>query len=103
MSRAARRPRWLIAAFGLALILFIAFALHALWVVTHLDPSPGPVQAWMTPGYIMRTYDIPPEVMAQTLGLEPGSARGQTLEEIAATQGVPLDALLASVQAVVSR
>jgi hypothetical protein len=57
----------------------------------------------MTPGYIMRTYDIPPEVMAQTLGLEPGSARGKTLEEVAATQGVPLDALLASVQAVVSR
>ena len=101
MSRAARRPGWLIAAFGLALILFIAFALHALWVVTHLDPSPGPVQAWMTPGYIMRTYDIPPEVMTQTLGLEPGSARGKTLEEIAATQGVPLDALLASVQAMV--
>ena len=103
MSRAARRPRWLIAAFGLALILFIAFALHALWVVTHLGPSPGPVQAWMTPGYIMRTYDIPPEVMAQTLGLEPGSARGKTLEEVAATQGVPLDALLASVQAMVNR
>jgi hypothetical protein len=103
MSRAARRPRWLIAAFGLALILFIAFALHALWVVTHLGPSPGPVQAWMTPGYIMRTYDIPPEVMAQTLGLDPGSARGKTLEEIAATQGVPLDALLASVQAMVNR
>lgn len=103
MTRAARRPRWLIAAFGLALVLFIAFALHALWVVTHLDPSPGPVQAWMTPGYIMRTYGIPPEVMTQTLGLEPGSARGKTLEEIAAARGVPLEALLASVQAVVPR
>ena len=55
----------------------------------------------MTPGYIVRTYGIPPEVMAQTLGLEPGSARGKTLEEIAATKGVPLDALLASVQAMV--
>ena len=45
MTRARRRPRWLIAAFGLALVLFLAFALHALWVVTHLDPTPGPVQA----------------------------------------------------------
>ena len=103
MKRPARSPRWLLAAFGLALALFLAFTLHALWVVTHLDPAPGPVQAWMTPGYIVRSYGIPPEVMAQTLGLEPGSARGKTLEEIAATQGVPLDRLLEAVQAVVTR
>ena len=103
MTRAGPRPRRLIAAFGLALVLFIAFALHALWVVTHLDPSPGPVQAWMTPGYIMRTYGIPPEVMTQTLGLEPGSARGKTLEEIATERVIPLEVLLASVQAVVPR
>jgi hypothetical protein len=103
VTRAARRPRRLIAAFGLALVLFITFALHALWVVTHLDPSPGPVQAWMTPGYIMRTYGIPPEVMTQTLGLEPGSARGKTLEEIATERVIPLEVLLASVQAVVPR
>jgi len=103
VTRAARRPRRLIAAFGLALVLFITFALHALWVVTHLDPSPGPVQAWMTPGYIMRTYGIPPEGMTQTLGLEPGSARGKTLEEIATERVIPLEVLLASVQAVVPR
>ena len=103
MKRPARSPRWLIAAFGLALMLFLAFALHALWVVTHLESSPGPVEAWMTPGYIVRSYGIAPEVMAQTLGLDPGSARGKTLEEIAATQGVPLDRLLEAVQAVVPR
>ena len=101
MSRASRHPRWLIGAFGLALALFLAFTLHALWVVTHLDTSPGPVQAWMTPGYIVRSYGITPEVMAQTLGLDPGSARGKTLEEIAKAQGVPLDGLLKAVQAMV--
>lgn len=103
MKRPARSPRWLIAAFGLALALFVAFSLHALWVVTHLETSPGPVQAWMTPGYILRSYGIAPEVMAQTLGLDPGSARGKTLEEIAAAQGIPLDRLLEAVQAVVPR
>jgi hypothetical protein len=101
VTRPSRRPHWLIAAFGLALALFLAFTLHALWVVTHLETAPGPIQAWMTPGYIVRSYGITPEVMAQTLGLDPGSARGKTLEEIAATQGVALDALLASVQALV--
>ena len=55
----------------------------------------------MTPGFVMRAYGIPPEVMARTLGLDPGSARGKTLEEIAGTQGVPLEALLALVQAMV--
>ena len=55
----------------------------------------------MTPGFVVRAYGIPPEVMARTLGLDPGSARGKTLEEIAGTQGVPLEALLASVQAMV--
>ena len=39
MKRPARSPRWLIAAFGLALALFLAFTLHALWVVTHLDQA----------------------------------------------------------------
>lgn len=40
MTRPARSPRWLIAAFGLALALFLAFTLHALWVVTHLETAP---------------------------------------------------------------
>ena len=103
MTRARHRPRWLIAAFGLALVLFLAFTLHALWVVTHLETSPGPVQGWMTPGYIVRSYGIAPDVMSQTLGLDPGSARGTTLEEIAKTKGVPLDGLLEAVQAAVPR
>lgn len=94
-------PRWLIAAFGLAVGLFLAFSLHALWVVTHLADAPGPVEGWMTPGYVQRSYDVAPEALAGALGVAPGTARGQTLEEIAKARGLSVEALLAAVQAVV--
>ena len=99
----ASRPRWLIAAFVLAMGLFVAFSLHALWVVTHLADAPGPVEGWMTPGYVQRSYDVAPDALARALGVEPGTARGQTLDEIAKARGLSLEALLAAVQAVVAQ
>jgi hypothetical protein len=99
--RPANRPRWLIAAFGLAMGLFMAFSLHALWVVTHLSKTHGPVEGWMTPGYVQRSYDVAPEALADALGVDPGTARGQTLNELAKARGLPGDVLLAAVQAVV--
>jgi len=95
------RPRWLIAAFVLALVLALAFAGHALWVVSHLDGGQNPVQGWMTPGYVIHAYSVPPEVLAQVLGIDPGTARGRTLDDIAADRGIPVDVLIAAVQAVV--
>lgn len=100
MKRTGRPPA-LVVAFVLAVAAFLGFALHAVWVVAHLEAMPGPVQGWMTPGYVVRAYHVPPEAMSRALALEPGSARGKTLEDIAVARGVPVDRLLAAVQALV--
>jgi hypothetical protein len=63
--------------------------------------DPVLVEDWMTPGLVMRTYGIAPEVLAGVLGIEPGSAKGKTLAEIAEAEGVPAEALVARVQAAI--
>jgi hypothetical protein len=95
------RPRWLVAAFALALVLALAFAGHALWVVSHLNGRQDPVRGWMTPGYVSHAYGVPPDVLAPALGIAPGTGRGRTLDDIAAERGIPVSALIAAVQAVV--
>jgi hypothetical protein len=96
------RPRWLIAGFALALALALSFAGHALWTVTHLRKASAPVESWMTPGYVLHTFRIAPEALATALGVDPGTARGRTLEEIAADRGIPPQALIATIQALVA-
>jgi hypothetical protein len=98
----AHQPRWLVAGFALALLLTLFFAGHALWTVTHLRDSHAPVEDWMTPGYVVRVYDIPPETLAETLGVEPKEARGRTLEDLAEERGIPAQALVGAVQALVA-
>jgi hypothetical protein len=93
--------RALVAAFVLATLLSLAFAGHALWVVTYLSESRRPVEAWRTPGYVARASDVPSEALAEALGVAQGSAKGKTLEEIAKVRGVPVASLVAAVQALV--
>jgi hypothetical protein len=87
--------------FALALGLALAFAGHAVWVALRVAEEPALVEDWMTPGLVMRTYGLSPEVLAGALGVDPGSAKGKTLAEIAEAQGVPVEAVVARVQTAV--
>ncbi len=93
--------RALVAAFILALALAGAFAGHAVWVATQVAGEPPLVEDWMTPGLVMRTYGIAPEALADALRIAPGSAKGETLAEIAKAQGVSVDEILGRVQAAI--
>lgn len=47
---------------------------------------------WMTPRYVARSYNIPPEVVKAAWGLDPdGPMRRASLETIAAEIGLTLD------------
>ncbi len=47
---------------------------------------------WMTPRYVARSYDIPPEVVKAAWGLDPDSPlKRASLERIAAEIGLTLD------------
>ena len=56
-----------------------------------------PIAGWMTPGYVSRSWEIPPEVVAEALGLtlpRDGGARPPPLEVLAGERGVPLSDLV---------
>lgn len=97
-----RRSPLLMAAFGLAVVLCLAFAVRAGLSAWTLAQARGqPVADWMTPRLVVRAYAVEPAQLAAILNLEPGSAPRETLAQIAAAQGRPLAQLLAEVQALV--
>ncbi len=67
-----------------------------LFTIYWMDPdhrfhAPEP---WMTPGYIARSHDVPPQQIAEFLGLGGASDHPMTLAQIAQKQGRDIDTLL---------
>lgn len=52
-----------------------------------------PIEGWMMPGYVGRSWGVPREVIVQALSLDEDAPR-QNLEQIARAQGISLDALI---------
>lgn len=91
--------RVLLSVLALALIGTLFFAVRlatstALWRESS-EPD-APIAGWMTPRYIARSWDVPPDVIAAALALEyDGSGRRITLAELAAERGIDLATLTA--------
>ena len=99
-SEGTHRPAWgiravlLAAAFALALgatgFFAIRFVVHAIYWSQHREE---PIVSWMTVGYVARSYEVPPELLQEALGITPGERDRRTLAEIAAEQGRDFEAL----------
>jgi hypothetical protein len=92
----------LVAAFGLALLATLGFALRLalmLWLWDGPAHAVHPVEDWMTPRYLVRVYGLDPAGLAAALQVAPGLAPRQTLSQIAAARGVPVADLIAAVEA----
>lgn len=104
---AGRRRRLLLAAFLAALALTVFFGVRAvLFAVYWHDPAhrDEAIAGWMTPRYVAHSWNVPPEVVAAAIDLEPGAAgRRPTLERIAAAEGVPLPELTARIETAIAR
>jgi len=62
-----------------------------------------PLQGWMTPRYIGRSYDVPPEVVQRAFDLEsPTIPHRRSLDKIMAAQGSTLETLQARLDAAVA-
>lgn len=98
--------RGLRAVLVLALVGMVFFAMRAMMVTNawHDHPHPqDPIAGWMTPRYISRSWQVPPEIVAQALALETdGSGRKITLAELAAERGTDLDTLTAALTAAIA-
>lgn len=98
----ARRRLWLAVAATLAGLVTLAFLVRLVMVLAGWHQPPvqqRPVEGWMTPRFLVRAYDLPPDALAAALGLEPGSAPRLPLDQIARQTGVPLPVLLSRVEA----
>lgn len=95
--------RRLVLAFGLALVVAGALLLRGLVLMPHQGDPRKPVAPWMTPRFVVHTYDLDGPEVARILNLPEGSRPRQTLAEIARAQGRPVaeitDALQAAVDA----
>jgi hypothetical protein len=98
------RHRWAVIGLGLALLAVVAFTVRlVVFAVYWSDPAHRdhhPVEGWMTPAYVAHSRGLDRTALRDALGLDPGTRA--TLEEIAASRGVPVDAVIAEVEAAVS-
>ncbi|MDH3264748.1 MAG: hypothetical protein OEM24_12215 [Paracoccaceae bacterium] len=104
-ARLWRDHRLVLLAFAAALAVTLFFAVRtAVFWVYWSDPArrDRAIEGWMTPGYVAQSWQVDREVVSAALGLEPGVARGRTLREIAAAQGVPLAELEAALMAAIA-
>lgn len=92
----------LLAAFLAVSALAVFFAIRTVTMAVywsderHLDQ---PLAGWMTPRYVSRSWDLPPDIVAGALQLDRTEKPGrQTLADIARDRGVPLDALIAALK-----
>ena len=97
-----RRHPWLSLVFILAVVLAAGFAARAIKLALDWDRAPPVVEAWMTPRYIVHSYHIDPQVLAEVLDKRPGESPRDTLAEIARARGLPVADLTAAVQALIT-
>ena len=100
MTRNWPRRRWLIIAFALAA--FVTLALGARLVIraaywsTHQDVA---IEGWMTVGYVARSRGLEPADLIEALGGSYTLGDRRALTAMAEARGVPLDQLIAEIEA----
>ena len=68
---------------------------HAIYWSQHKDET---IRPWMSVHYVSRSYQVPPQVLYQAIGLSPAPRDRRPLREIALEQNRPVDALILELQ-----
>ncbi|SNS93441.1 hypothetical protein [Antarctobacter heliothermus] len=98
---------WLTGAFVLALVCTLFFAgRFVTGAIYWADPAHRdvPPASWMTPRYVAHSWRLPPDMVADTLALPRDGTGGRfTLGQLAADRDVPVDTLIAELEAAIAR
>lgn len=100
-----RKRPILTSAFLLACAVTLFFAgrivVQAVYWQTHQDVA---VEPWMTVGYVARSWDLDPRTLDRLAGLPLPQVKGrpQPLSEIAKDRGVPVETIIAEVEAAIA-
>ncbi|MBF9035621.1 hypothetical protein HKCCE2091_15340 [Rhodobacterales bacterium HKCCE2091] len=102
-----RTNRVALAAFAATLLLVVFFAVRfTLFAVYWSDPDhrEQPIEGWMTPGYVARSWHVDTDVIRAALPPPPDETLpGRlTFARIAAENGIPLPDLIAGVEAAIA-
>lgn len=94
---------WLVAAFVLAALVTLVFAVRTIvGVASWHPPENEPIRSWMTVGYIGRSWDLDPRRIDAVAGLPLPVNRPLTLAEIATQRDVPVETVIAEVEAAIA-
>ncbi|NHB77212.1 hypothetical protein [Rhodobacter calidifons] len=76
------------------------FVVTAIYWANHQEE---PIRPWMTVGYIARSWNLTPPQIDQAVGLPGPKVKGhpQPLSEIARDRGIPVEELIAEIEAAV--
>lgn len=92
-----KRHKFLLLAFVLAIATTGFFAVKLVMATVYWsDPAHRDqhIEGWMTPGYIAHSWNVPPDLIAAELGIQPGGPpKRVTLDDIARDRGVSVDTL----------
>ncbi|SLN35425.1 hypothetical protein [Roseisalinus antarcticus] len=91
-------------AFLMSLAVALFFALRLLASVLFWSPPElQPIKPWMTVGIVARMHDYAPRALNAEAGFPRPDPRASTMAEIARARGVPVEAVIAELEAALSR
>ncbi|WP_370312944.1 hypothetical protein [Sagittula sp.] len=105
MRRLWREAPYLTAGLALALLVALIFAARlAMGMAYWSDPGhqDQPIAPWMTPRFVAMSWDVPKEVVMETLDLSPDSSGPRRLSDLSEARGVPVEDLIAQLEAAIA-
>lgn len=104
MPNLRTRSFWLKAAFVIAVVATLFFVVRLVaFSIYWADPEhrDQTIEAWMTPGYVAHSWDVPRDVMNAALGIEPSPEapplKRKKIEDLAKERGISVARLIARI------
>lgn len=92
-----------VATFAITVMFLVKFTLSVL-IWSDAGRVDQPIEAWMTPRYVSRSWQVPPEAIAGALGVPAdGTGRRVTLAQLAEIQSRDLQALISDLEASIAK
>lgn len=92
--------------FALALLASVFFGARSVIFWYHRPPiseREQPIAAWMTPRYVIHSWDVPREVVFDTIAVPRPLPDGPlSLEQIADLRGIPVDRIINDLEAAIA-
>lgn len=93
-----RSNKILVIAFAIALSLTVVFGVRTTVFLFYWSSHQNvPVEGWMPPGYVAKSYRVDIEVVREALGLDPQGRDRRPIARIAKDRGMPVADLIRAV------